>query len=353
MHVSDSDDDPFDALGGGKARREAKSMELRDQGLAVWLDEPKPATDASSDARALLSPCATTATPGRGSTFEPSSISSVAAASSSPKLVGPLLPEAPSRPNDVAVASAQSPTSAYRPSGLPRPGSATTVRSLGSPYLKIATDRDVIVAPRPPHGKPSAMAARQALASARNEQRMKRYREEEERHARLESMLRPGVPKELPAYGDIVDEAHKATSGDLVIWQAHCMQIITDRMLQATACKIGITSCPKHRWLNFKYGYYPTESWRWMHLLFESPAAHAKSMEKHLIAWAKEKYPVACTNQKPGGDGVAKDSSSYLWTYAVFDDNGPSCLRSNARLMSRHHLMLCDTCQRYLVEAND
>jgi len=326
----DSDDDPFDALGGGKARRMAiKRARLDSERHLSLLCEPGVAIGVSSGAVALSSPLATTS-PDRASASRPA-------------------PAAQASTN-LGIVAASSPRPAAPPPALV---SGTPPEPLASvhPAFRISTAVAMAVAPPPLPAKPSAARAKREAAAAEAFQRkLNRIQAEEARLAAVKALLRPGVPRKLPAHGDIVDDAKSTSSGDLTIWTAHCQQAIIDGMTQATVFKIGISSCPQHRWLNLRYGYYLTESWRWMQLVLDGTTDQSKAMERRLIAWAQEVYPSACANKKPGGEGIAKDTSSQLYVYIVFEDSSKASLRSNAWSLNSYHSKLCDTCQRYRFE---
>ena len=190
------------------------------------------------------------------------------------------------------------------------------------------------------------MQARQAAATARYARALERFRRLGEQEATIMGLLSPGVARPLPNYGEVVDDIVKTGSVELSRWCAHALQAIEDGVMSTVKFKIGITAGPKHRWLNCRYGYYTTETWRFMRLLVEGTARECSYLERRLIAYGRSEHPGMCENHAPGGEGISHDARGPHWVYIVFETD-PTEPRRGLRWHYQGHRASCVTCQRY------
>jgi len=353
MEDIDSDDDPFDALAGGKARRKAIAAEAAAKILATSVHvsgaAPRMGTFSVVDAEACAG--ATIAEAGKRSAtsvhFSGSDANmgtdSGAAAEADAQAI-------------VAEAAANGSATSAHPSGATAnmgivSGAAAARASLAHAFA-LDQPATAVKSAQPS----SALLARQQASAERLERIAAKYRRIDERRATILSMVRPARPLQpIPDYGVIFDNALVVTAENNEHVFAHAIQTIVDGMATFGSFKIGISSCPAHRMYNNRYGYYSSERWQCMVLAVRGPARWCQTMERFMIKYGKATFPDACFNVAPGGEGVSTSSSGDYWCYVVFDMNprgsrGCDWCRGpypRARELYLAHLTDCSTCQRY------
>ena len=98
---------------------------------------------------------------------------------------------------------------------------------------------------------------------------------------------------------------------------AHARAVVLRRLLPGAAVfKIGITTCPTHRWHNAKYGYrLSPDSFERMVVLLATDSGNAAAfLEAALIALFQ--HTTGCRNVATGGEGL-RPTEGPFFTYLV------------------------------------
>ena len=129
----------------------------------------------------------------------------------------------------------------------------------------------------------------------------------------------------LPAGDDIIWDGLASTpnANAPVITQRLWRIAAGSALLRVCIFKIMFAYDPKHQWLNTDFGYITEERWMFMDVLHRCPVAERCTLETDLITQLGN-IP-GCYNDKPGGEGISKHSttsSSECYCYDLFAPAG-------------------------------